>query len=207
MCFAPGTSILTGREPVSIESIREGDLITTRLGPEQYGTASGELLRTSEAGQTLVGINDEQPFFTADQALYTTTGYRALDPAAAQALNPWLDVGSLRVGHVLLKAKSDSVSGYEQVQIVRLSLQPSSAEVLYNIHLREGLRSFHANRYLVCLNYPEITLSTVTGFLQALVKKNPGVQIGLQELGPAFTKAGAQNILENLESQRAEASN
>lgn len=199
MCFAPGTGILTASGTMAIESIKEDIEVVTSLEPLQYGRTSDELVRFPGAGTTLYGFNNEEPFFTANHAFFTTTGPRAIDPVAARTLNPWLDVGRLEVGDVLLKATRN---GYEKVAIKSIPYKPCPFEFLYTLHLREGLRSYHANGYFAYLNYPEVTLSKVATLLRRLSKEQKqAMLIGFKELTPVFTRYGAHTIMDILDRQ------
>jgi len=68
--------------------------------------------------------------------------------------------------------------------------------------LREGLRSYHANGYLVALNYPEITVSMVAKRLMTLP---PNTRVAVlktaKELKPLFERFGASTMLETLEHE------
>lgn len=66
--------------------------------------------------------------------------------------------GKLNIGHNLMRWNAESKQ-YDLVPIQSLHCEqrPSVTEV-YGVHLREGLRSYHANGYLVALNYPEVSL-------------------------------------------------
>lgn len=150
MCFAPGTGILTASGTLAIESIEADTELVTSLEPLQYGRVSDEPARFHGAETILYGFNDEEEFFTANQAYFTTTGIRAIDPVAAGALSPSLNVGRLQVGHVLFKASGD---GYQLVEIIGLSSTACLFESLYTLHLRgEGMWRCHANGYLAYLN-------------------------------------------------------
>lgn len=65
--------------------------------------------------------------------------------------------GRLLIGHSLLRWNAES-NQYEVVVIDSLHCEqrPDVTEV-YGVHLREGLRSYHANGYLVAVNYPEVS--------------------------------------------------
>jgi hypothetical protein len=51
---------------------------------------------------------------------------------------------------------------YETVQIRGINSARVDCDVLHGVHLRQGLRSYHANSYLVHLNYPEIAISSIS---------------------------------------------
>ena len=101
-------------------------------------------------------LDDEEPFFTPGHVFHTTTGLRAVEPSIARQENSWLDVGILGQGHVLLKLARDGKS-YEHIEIKSLRIVESRAKEVYGVHLREGRRSYHANGYLVAVNYPEVS--------------------------------------------------
>lgn len=54
----------------------------------------------------------------------------------------------------------DGGASYEFVRVRHISKAAIDAGTfVYGLHLREGLRSYHVNGYLVALNYPEITMA------------------------------------------------
>ena len=91
----PGTQVLTDYGPKTIGDIREGDALITKAGNlPQMGDCSDEIVKEAcGEGTILFGFNDEEPFFTANHVIYTTTGLRAIDPIGAKRENPWLEVG------------------------------------------------------------------------------------------------------------------
>ena len=103
--------------------------------------------------------DEEEPFFTSGHVFFTTTGLRALDPVLAMKENPWSDIGRLAVGHVLLRLNR-MTGRYEKIVIESISAKVMpQIEKVYGVHLREGRRSYHANGYLVSVNYPEVWTS------------------------------------------------
>lgn len=71
--------------------------------------------------------------------------------------NPWADVGRLENGHVLLRLNGEG-NAYEPVVVRSISTKiENDLTHVYGIHLREGRRSYHANNYLVAVNYPEVS--------------------------------------------------
>lgn len=103
-------------------------------------------------------VDDEEPFFTAGHVFFTTSGPKAVDPELAMMENPWANVGRLSVGHILYRLAEDG-RDYEQVLVESITgRQIPEVTSVYGVHLREGRRSYHANRYLVAVNYPEVTL-------------------------------------------------
>ena len=71
--------------------------------------------------------------------------------------NPWANVGRLLAGHIVYRLAKDG-SRYDQVPIIRIhSHQMPDVNEVYGVHLRDGRRSYHANGYLVMVNYPEVS--------------------------------------------------
>lgn len=125
----------------------------------------------------MYGINQTKPFFTAGHVFHTTTGLRAIDSKVAQLENDFLEVGTLSVGDEVLRlpqdwnsSKASSSTSYDVVTIDSLPSELTASTHVYGVHLREGLRSYHANGFLVALNYPELTV-------QRLVKHMHGLPI------------------------------
>lgn len=141
-CFVAGTQILTSSGNVPIESLQEGDQVCTRLQPKQWGIRSSEVTENL-APRRIYGFNGEGAFFTASHVFHTMTGRRAIDPNAAEAEKP----GQLKVGDKLLRAREDDTYGPVEIQSINEELV--TGEYVYGVHLKEGLRSYHANGYLV----------------------------------------------------------
>jgi hypothetical protein len=99
-CFVPGTLVTVKGGVKPIEKLIEGDEILTMANPTQYGTRSNEVVAiptgSGKKKMKVFGFNKEEPFFTPDHVLYTTTGMRAINPQAAMRENPWLKVGRLQ---------------------------------------------------------------------------------------------------------------
>jgi len=190
-CFRAGTMVWTRGGQKLIEELQENDDVLTRVDTGEYGICSNEKVRIPTSGTVqLFGINSSDAFFTANHVFYTTTGLRAIDPIAAQRENPWLQVGTLKIGHILFRT-SDGAA-YERVPVERLEGSQVECDHIYGVHLRSGLRSYHANGYLVHLNYPEITIASVAKLLQAIPSEQRLKFLGhIKELEPVFAKFGA----------------
>ena len=201
-CFVRGTLVWTKHGQKAIESLVEDDLVLTRADSQEYGVRSDEsVLNPLPSGSVeLYGFNDEKPFFTANHVFHTTTGLRAIDPEAAVMENPWLKVGHLRVGHVL-RQTTDGTS-YTNVFVRAIASEVSACDIVYGVHLREGLRSYHANGYLVHLNYPEITIASIARMLMTFP---PSQRVELlkhmEELQPLFARFGVRTIAEMLSKE------
>ena len=73
---------------------------------------------------------------------------------------------------------------------------------MYGVHLRSGLRSYHANGYLVHLNYPEITIKSLSKLLLPMSQRERLVLLAsFGELRPLFERFGALTLLEALDGQ------
>lgn len=210
-CFRPGTQVLVDSKggTKSIEELSENDPVLTRGGQsdsdsKQWGQCSGEVVRQAaiddDQRRLLFGFNGQRPFVSASHVFHTTTGLRAIDPEGAKMENPWLDVGRLRVGHQLIWTADGSV--YEPVGIESIESDEADCMYLYGVHLRHGLRSYHADGYLVHLNYPEITAKSIADRLKTIdLATQRRMLASLNELNPLFERFGATTLLEALSKQ------
>lgn len=210
-CFRPGTQVLVNSKggTKSIEELSEHDQVLTRGGQsdsdsKQWGQCSGEVVRQAaidgDHRRLLFGFNGERPFVSASHVFHTTTGLRAIDPEGAKMENPWLDVGRLRVGHQLIWTADGST--YKPVDIESFEFEEADCMYIYGVHLRHGLRSYHADGYLVHLNYPEITAKSIADRLKTIdLATQRRMLAGLNELGPLFERFGATTLLEALNKQ------
>jgi hypothetical protein len=201
-CFRPGTLVWLDGEQKPIEELAESDQVLTRADTHEYGYTSDERVEIHSTEETtlLWGFNDDQPFFTANHVFMTTTGYRAIDPITALEENPWLNVGLLEAGHILLRTV-DGVK-YDNYVIDRVHCDDVPCKTVYNVHLREGLRSYHANGFLVYLNYPEITIKSVAKILRSFSPENRLHMLScFDELQPMFRRFGIGTVREILERE------
>ncbi|RSM07466.1 hypothetical protein CEP52_005196 [Fusarium oligoseptatum] len=174
-CFIAGTRVEASSGSKAIEDLTEGDQVLTRAdGAKQWGTRSDEVVENPAPG-TLFGFNAEAPFFTEGHPFYTTTGLHAIDPETARQENPWLEVGQLKPGHELFRLNAEKE--YELETIKPINSSRSDVSSVYGVHLREGLRSYHANGYLVAINYPEITAVSITRQLRTFPLAERAVMI------------------------------
>lgn len=209
-CFAPGTEVMTrSRHSIKIEYLKEGTEILTQGGSDpQYGICSDEEVihptsgpaGTGHGKMALWGFNEHKPFFTAGHVFHTTTGPRAVDPTIAKEENPWVEVGRLEAGHSLLHTHDGH--SYDIVPITRLHFETARCHHVYGVHLRSGLRSYHANGYLVHLNYPEITIKSLSKLMLPMSQREQlGLLARFGELRPLFERFGALTLLEALDGQ------
>ncbi|KAH8427634.1 uncharacterized protein LDX57_005345 [Aspergillus melleus] len=194
-CFVAGTKIAIHGGTVPVENLSEGISVLTHADPLTYGITSDEDVRTS------LGPDGETPFFSPSHIFYTVAGPRALDPDSARLENPWQDVGRLEVGHILYRISEDG-KGYEHVEVESIHTEPVQELQLYGVHLREGHRSYHANGYLVGLNYPEITRKSITKLLRTFPKHERIVLLNrIHELKPLFERFGAKTLSDVLDQE------
>ncbi|OPB46053.1 hypothetical protein A0O28_0061730 [Trichoderma guizhouense] len=201
-CFVPGTQITTRSGNCSIELLAENDIVLTRGSSNEWGIVSDEKVVTPIENPVLYGFNGGETFFTAGHVFHTTTGLRAIDPSRATRENPWMQPGRLLIGHSLLRWNAES-NQYEVVVIDSLHCEqrPDVTEV-YGVHLREGLRSYHANGYLVAVNYPEITIKSIARILASLSpKEQTQCLLAFQELRPVLQRFGIEGAGEALRKQ------
>lgn len=160
------------------------------------------------------GINQTKPFFTAGHVFHTTTGLRAIDPKISQIENDWLNVGILRVGDEVLRLPQDwdpskafSSMSYDVVTIETLPSELTASSHVYGLHLREGLRSYHANGFLVSLNYPELTVQRLVKPLYGL--SLPKLKTYMEDMKKSenLISAALGHGVVNILSQRMKASN
>lgn len=156
-CFVPGTPVLLedGAE-IPIEAIEDGHRVLGRDG--QVGTHTDERVEfETEVRMVIYGFNEEQPFFSAAHAFWTRDGWKAYAPEVARSENPWPDFGKLERGDVVRRLVSHDPPRYEEVEIERFSSRIAPVgERLHGLHLH-GSATYHANGYLVAMNYPVIT--------------------------------------------------
>ncbi|KAH7413881.1 hypothetical protein DE146DRAFT_731458 [Phaeosphaeria sp. MPI-PUGE-AT-0046c] len=196
-CFAAGTLVLTNHGPLPIEILRENDKVLTRADTNEWGIVSSEIVRTPVRGGQIIlcSINGGPAFFTPNHPFVDKFGrIRAMDPTAAHEENPWLEVGELKVGHVLLHTEDGK--SYTEVPIQSLKRETVNCDFVHGVHLREGLRSYHANGYLVRMNYPEITIKTIADALRQIP---PAEQLRmlhhLEELQPLLSRFGQGTVM------------
>jgi hypothetical protein len=203
-CFIAGTIVLTRHGDKAIESLQDHDMVLTQADPRLHSIRSDEPVHHDipEGATTLYGFNDKACFFTANHVFFTTTGLRAINPEAAMVDNAWLQVGRLEAGHVLLHIANGL--SYAHVTIRSISRARVACSRVYGVHLREGLRSYHVNGYLVHSNHPEITMKSITRALQTFpAEQREGLMENMKALRPLLTTLGAGAMTEMLDRDLA----
>lgn len=200
-CFVAGTQVATETGSIAIERISEGTRILTGVGPNTYGVASDEDVVVPFQTALLCGINGSKPFFTAGHVFHTASGLKAVNPNAARLENPWLEVGRLGPGHILYRLSADG-KGYDQIEVKTINRELVEGGHVYGVHLREGHRRYHADGYLVAVNYPEITVKSIAKMLLTFPKhQRTALLYHINELKPLFAKFGAETISEVLSQE------
>jgi hypothetical protein len=158
-CFTGDTRVtLADGEEKSIEGVRTGDLVLGRSG--RANRVIG-IERPLLGDRKLFAFNGGAPFVTAEHPIMTTAGWKAIDPEATAAENPFLVVGRLMLNDVLviLKECAVAVGAAESAEIVEpvlesislIRLEESHADPgmpVYNL-LLDGDHTYFANGLLV----------------------------------------------------------
>ena len=139
------------------------DVLTTSKGvisSEQVVAVAGKC----GSAQTcfLYGFNDEEPFFTAGHIFFTKAGPKAVHPATARQENPDIYVELLLVGDVVFRLSENPEQHYEEVLVQSFRMEAADCGTVHGLHFRRGSRAhctYHANGYLVGLNYAETTIN------------------------------------------------
>ena len=143
--FKAGTQIVGDGGTIKIELLEEGAIV---LGHREAKMVVNKTTKQSAAEHILHGFNEDEPFFTGDTVFHTTTGLRAVDPAAAARMKPWLEIGPLRVGHVVLIRKAEDE--YDRVVIESITTFRYDSGCICSLQLEDqGATAYFANGYMV----------------------------------------------------------
>ena len=169
-CFMAGTKVtLSNGQHLNIEAVKEGMKVLSHGGTISSQTKE-EVANLMPENETIYGLNDESPFFSAGHALWTTEGWKAIAPEIAQEENPDLVIGALQVGDIVFRLVQFSPLLYEPIVIRNFtSKRLDIATMMYGLHLT-GYKSYHANGYVVIMNYPLLTQKRL---LEGIKKLNP----------------------------------
>lgn len=158
-CFVPGTPILlSDGSTKAIESVQAGDAVVSRNG-EIRSRSTQDVHWHLEPHELLFGINDYPPFFNASHPFMTTEGWKSVSPRASRRINPDLAVTKLKVGDVLLQADGGTPLRYREVEITTITkmlTRDASSRVIHSLHLAQENPGYHANGFLVAVNYPQL---------------------------------------------------
>ena len=189
-CFLAGTPVhLHDGTTAAIENVGKGHKVLAQGGLASEHTAEDVVLRFHHPVD-ICGINEEEPFFTRGHLFWTQDGWKAVDPAVARMENPDREAGQLLPGDTVYRLKSTQPLEYEEVTIRRLPRRTAGAGTeLHGLHLR-GEPSYHANGFLVAMNYPQITAGRLK---QAFAKMTPHerefLERHLEPILPMLSKA------------------
>jgi hypothetical protein len=194
-CFLAGTRVrlADGRE-VPIEAIRDGDLVLGKDGGDSRHSDE-KVVMELEHGEFVYGIDDGQlsdtPFFSGGHVFWTDGGWKAIDPATALRENPSRPVTGFKPGDVVYRLESVNPTSYQEVRI-RAFTRTFVAEGtrLYGLHLVDGPHSYHANDYLVGMNYPQLTVQRLADAIARLSEpEQRHLERCLKECLPALSHA------------------
>ena len=165
-CFTAGTMILLADgSQAPIEMLQGGEMLRTAFGGTAVHTGlrvishlhGDYLLYGMELVNEMGQICRIEPFVTAGHMFMTDHGWKAVIPEIAKEENPFCQAGRLARGDILYRMKEDG-NGYESLTLLRLlSRQACEGEAVYDVHIAGGEANYHANRFLVALNYPVYT--------------------------------------------------
>ncbi len=190
-CFLAGTPVLlSGGRTKPIETIEAGDEVIAAHGVLSIHSDERVIIELEE-DDAIYGINDEPPFFSAAHIFQTAAGWKSLDPVTALKENPTgREVGKLEVGDVVYRVTSVAPFAYESVRIERFpSRTLPRGSYIYGLHLL-GERSYHANGFLVAMNYPMITAKRLAdGFATLSESERQLLARQLEPVMPLLAKA------------------
>ncbi|MCF7856548.1 DUF2784 family protein, partial [Candidatus Gracilibacteria bacterium] len=140
-CFIAGTEILMADGSVKpIEEIEIGDTV---LGMDGAKNTIVGLYRYRLGAQPLYAINNDGEYFvTAAHPFWTTTGWQAINPAAAEKWNPNLEISRLDEGDILILEDGEKI-----VKNIRAK-QSNYFTTIYNF-TTDGNQTYYADGYLV----------------------------------------------------------
>lgn len=189
-CFTAKTKVILEDKIIEISEVKCDDKILGQNGI--YATRSDcNVAQELTADFTIFGFNDDEPFATPGHPFWTKEGWKALDSSIAKIENPNLKVSDLKIGDFVQKIKSSSPLEYEWVEVKCFSFGIlKKGEKLYGLHLIDGPASYHANGYLVKMNYPIITEKRITDAFSVLSTEEKNLIYNqLKPILPLFEKS------------------
>ena len=158
-CFVAGTPILMADGTTrAIERVQANDAVVSRDGTISNRSTQDVHWRI-DPHELLYGINDMVPFFNASHPFMTTEGWKSMSPKASRRINPDLQVGQLKEGDVLLQVAEQNPLRYREVKvevITKVTAEAADTSAIYSLHLAQENLGYHANGFLVAVNYPQL---------------------------------------------------
>lgn len=158
-CFVPGTPILMADGSTkAIEAVQQNEAVVSRNGAISKRSTQDVHWRIEEH-ELLFGINEYAPFFNASHPFMTTEGWKSMSPKASRRINPDLDVKPLKEGDILLQVESQQPLRYREVRVEKITKMPAKDVknlAIYSLHLELDNPGYHANGFLVAVNYPQL---------------------------------------------------
>ncbi|KAI0886716.1 uncharacterized protein GGS22DRAFT_116844 [Annulohypoxylon maeteangense] len=185
--FTKDTDIqLENQATLPVQELRnEGRILSSGFPPRYVRVGAATQTRRHTA---LVGFNGGVPFTTTSQVFMTPTGLRAVDPRAANSINPFQRIQPLDVGHCIYQIQGES---YQVVEIKSIECTKHGIQTLYGLSAQEDGQFHHANGYLVAFNDPAQSRNSAAALLRDLpadkripfLANLPGVRRLLREHG------------------------
>lgn len=146
-------------------------------------------------GAPICGINGQEAYFTSDAVFHTTTGLRAVDAVQARSRNPWLVVGALNPGHVLLRFNG---STYDSVTVDTIERPfQNTAVSLYALTTAGTSTSYHVNGFLMHDSRPQDQVIAAAQALQAVPREKQAEMLQtFPEIQPLFDRHGMPLIMD-----------
>jgi hypothetical protein len=195
-CFIPGTKvILSDGSDCNIEDVSPGDRVLSFGG--RCCKQSDEQVKQVLGDQLIYGFNEHTPFFTGGHCFQTTDGWKAICPELSKHENVTLDPGKLQVGDMVFKR--DEYGKYETVEIKKITSESYPLETITYGLLLIGDNSYHANGFVVAMNYPVITAGYMRKGLSKLsTKERKRVMKHFGKIRPELNKSISDGFLERL---------
>lgn len=165
-CFVAGTVVnLADGRSVPIERVGEGEHVLAKDGAVSIRTGEDVIIKVAR-GVELYGFEHaggaEAPFFSGGHLFWTADGWKAVKPSVALAQNPDRPVGQLDAGDRVFRLSSTDPVAYDEVAITSITKRVlADDDRLFSLHLADGPRSYHANGFLVGMNYPVVTIGRI----------------------------------------------
>ena len=189
-CFLAGTKVrLSCGQDINIEEVKDGMKVLSHGGTVSTQTAECVQPLIPE-GELIFGFNGEDPFFFSGHAFWTTEGWKAVSPSVCQEENPDVKVGTLQVGDIVFRIAQVDPLLYQPVVVHRFtSMKLQEATKMHGLHL-VGSRSYHANGYVVIMNYPMLTQKRLRdGFAKLSPEEKARLATATKQIVPELSKA------------------